>query len=319
MWTPWALACASAAAAPAAPAPSRWASGTSLGLNAHELIQPTRADGAGDEPPTAPGPAGGAPGDPAAPGVAPDLTPDPAASRWIVRFQPRLWFAGLTGELTLPNTATGVSDSVELADIDLNNTVLNPSGEFNIQADKFLFSFTAASIQTSRGAAAPAALQLGSVAAAPGDRLETDLEFNTLHASLTYRLLEHDFGTAGRTVFRANLGGGVRYTEFDILLTNTTSGGALRTSPDFFELLAVAKTELQLAERFSIDLELAAGGLADSASFDLTVGFSWRPVDFIAGQIGYRILFLTASEGDAANFDFTGSAAGLFGAIVVRF
>lgn len=312
-----ALACAPAAAAPEAAPPNRWTSGTSLGLNAHELLQPTQAGTSGAQPQAAATPA-----ESAEPVAGPDLSPGPAASRWVVRFQPRLWFAGLTGELTLPNTsgaAGGLSDTIELADIDLNNTVLNPSGELNIQAERFLFSFTAASIQTSRGAAAPAALQLGSVAAAAGDALETDLEFNTFHASLTYRLIEHDFGTAGRTVFRANLGGGVRFSEFDILLTNTTTGSVLRSNPEFFELLAVAKTELQLAERFSIDLELAGGGLADSASFDLTVGFSWRPVDFIAGQIGYRILFLTASEGQEGDFEFTGSAAGLFGAIVVRF
>jgi hypothetical protein len=84
------------------------------------------------------------------------------------------------------------------------------------------------------------------------------------------------------------------------------------------------RAELEVYRDFSIELEVSAGGWGDSSnsviSIDTLLGFTWRPIDGVGVQIGWRQLAYDLSNGDGAGeFEYSGRLAGLFLGVDFRF
>ncbi len=277
-------------------------------------------------------PALAAPADPA-----PATTPAPAAPDWpaltnpddyTVQAQVRMWYLSPAGKLSLPSTNGASGAYMRTNDLDLDQPRISPYGEVSMKADAWRFTFSGANYDLSHSATAPVAFTLGSTPVAGGSAYRMDFDYSTFNLSVGYRFCDYDFGKegggeAGRHVLRIEGVGGVRFHDVDIRITNIL-GNTSGTDQFFGEVIAGARAELQLARDFSIDLELTAGGMPIDGhsvySIDVAVGFSWRIVDGLAAQIGWRQLaFDLEDDSGPRQFKYEGTLAGLFAGVVIRF
>ncbi len=270
--------------------------------------------------------------EPAPPADAAPAAPDwPALANpddYTVQAQVRMWYLSPAGKLGLPSTNGAAGAYMRTNDLDLDQPRISPFAEVSMKAAAWRFTFSGANYDLSHNATAPFAFTLGSTPVAGGTAFRMDFDYSTFNLTVGYRFCDYDFGKegggeAGRHVLRIEGVGGVRFHDVGIRITNTldnTSG----TNQFFGEAIAGARAELQLARDFSIDLELTGGGMPIDGhsvySIDVAVGFSWRIVDGIAAQIGWRQLaFDLEDDSGARQFKYEGTLAGLFAGVVIRF
>jgi len=79
-----------------------------------------------------------------------------------------------------------------------------------------------------------------------------------------------------------------------------------------------------LYEQIDIDLEVNVGaapfGDHSSSSWDAMLGFTWRPIENLGVQIGFRNISFNLENGDGADeFAWDGALAGLFAGVVLKF
>ncbi len=270
---------------------------------------------------------------------APALAVEPAASApewpdlsrpddYTVQAQVRAWYLSPAGKLSLPSSTGTAGGYIRTNDLDLDQPRVSPFGEVSIKADAWRFTFSGATYDLTHSAAAPFAFTLGSTPVAGGAAFRMNFDYSTFNLSAGYRFYEYDFGKEGggeahRHVLRVEGVGGVRFHDVDIRITNAV-GNTSGTQQFYGEVFAGARAELQLARDFSIDLELTGGGLPGEDhsvySVDVAVGFSWRVVDGVAAQIGWRQLAFNMEDGSGPGmFKYDGTLAGLFAGVVIRF
>ncbi len=247
---------------------------------------------------------------------------------YVVRLQPRVWYVSPGGKLSLPSTTGVAGGYIRTNDLDLDQPRISPYAEMSIKADNWRFTFSGADYSLSHDTTAPFTFTLGGTTVAGGAAFHTDFDFATFSLSAAYRFYEIDFGAEGgdeadQYVLRVEAVGGVRLYDLDIRITNAL-GNTSGTDQFYGEPFAGARAEFQIARDFSIDVELTAGGLpAEDHSvyaFDIAVGFSWRPVDGVAAQIGWRQLaFSMEDDNGPRRFKYEGTLAGLFAGVVIRF
>ncbi|MFN0011490.1 MAG: hypothetical protein ACKVS8_07585 [Phycisphaerales bacterium] len=268
----------------------------------------------------------------AAQAPAPDAGPEwpdmASPNDYVVQLQPRVWYVSPGGKLSLPSTTGVAGGYIRTNDLDLDQPRISPYAEMSIKADAWRFTFSGADYSLSHDATAPFAFTLGSTPVAGGAAFHTDFDFATFNLSAAYRFYEIDFGAEGgdaadQYVLRLEALGGIRFYDLDIRIRNTL-GSTSGTDQFYGEPFAGARTEFQIARDFSIDLELTAGGLPvedhSVYSIDVAVGFSWRPVDAVAVQIGWRQLaFSMEDDSGPRQFKYEGTLAGLFAGVVIRF
>ena len=250
---------------------------------------------------------------------------DPDA--WRVQVQPRAWYVSPAGKIRLPSTGAA-SGKIKVETFDLDSPRASAYGEIALKSGPWRFAFSAAGYSVERSNTATSSFQIGSAAVAPGNLLQSSFEYTMAQGSVGYRVCEHDFGAAdqnpGRTVLRLEVMGGARIHDLDVRVTRLTPTVlASSADPFYVEPFVGTRAELQVIRDFSIDLELSAGGLPveDSVySFDIAVGFTWRPIDGLGVQIGWRQLYVDLQEGKGAQqFEYTGTMAGLFAGVTLRF
>lgn len=246
---------------------------------------------------------------------------------WTLQVQPRLWYVSPAGKLALPST-TAQSQKVRIENFDLDSPQVSAFGEIALRGGPWRFAFSGAHYSEERSTTAGGAFQIGSAAVAAGNLLNSRFEYSTAQLSVAYRLYEHDFsaadGSPGRTVLRLDPLLGVRFHDVDIEVTRVTPTVVTsRADPFYAEIYAGARAELQVIRDFSIDLELSAGGLPveDSIySVDVAVGFTWRPVEALGVQIGWRQLLVSMEEDEGLQkFEYDGTLAGLYAGLTIRF
>lgn len=260
-----------------------------------------------------------APAEPAAAATPKPEEPLPALAgdRWMIRLSPRVWYVAPSGDVRLP----GSSDEVDVRDLDIDEPTLQPMGEANVQAGNFIFSFSGGAASTHSDGAADSGFTLGGISVSSGDGYDMDMDLLTFNLTAGYKVWQHVFQESprpGEHVLRVWLVGGARLNDLDMDLS---SGGSSASSSDvWFDIIGGVRIEAQLFECFSLDLEVNAGGMTDSLSADLTLGLSWRPVDWAAIQGGYRILFMDYQDGSGSDqSSFSGSMAGMFFGATLRF
>lgn len=250
--------------------------------------------------------------------------------RWTVQIQPRAWFVAPSGRLQLPSTTTA-GDRVRLETLNIDTPRISPYGEVSIRADKLRFIFSGAAFDIDRSATAGAAFRLGDVSVGVGESVRTEYDLALFQGGVGYRFYSYDFGAAsdqgrgepGRTVLHLEGLAGVRLYDLDITVSGPAA--ATTTSEQFFgEAFGGARAEFQIIRDFTIDLELTGGGYADSdrsvLSVDVAVGFTWRPVEAVGVQIGWRQLAFDLEDGEGAQkFEHPGRVAGVFFGLTLRF
>ncbi len=255
----------------------------------------------------------------------PTLT-DPYA--YTVQVQPRAWYVSPAGKLTLPSSTPAAGGNIRLNDLNLDQPRVSPFGEISLKADEWRFTLSGANYEITHDATAPFAFTLGSTPVAGGAAFRMNFDYAMFGANVGYRFYTHDFGKQGggtpdAYVLRLEAVGGLRLHDLDIRITNAL-GATSGTDQFYGELIAGARAELQLARDFSIDLELTGGGLPGEDhtvySLDVAVGFTWRVLDGVGAQIGWRQLAVSL-EDDAGprQFKYVGTLAGLFAGVVIRF
>ncbi len=268
--------------------------------------------------------------DPAAPDAGTDGEPviEALSPDWTIRLEPYVGFIAPAGDVRLPST-TVRGGKFELADLNLDSPRVAPVGRIQAKRGKWRFALTGLGFNADdEGSTQTTAGQLGAITVAAGDRLVSDLSYESFDLVAGYRIWSHtsDTNDAGRVRFGAgvDLIGGLRFHHADFNIRNTPAsapppGAVLRASADefFAEPVIGARLDLAIDERFGIEVESLAGGFGvgdrTSGSFSIDAGFAYRPVHWAGVKVGYRLLVFGLNDGDGADeFEWSGSMAGLY-------
>lgn len=247
---------------------------------------------------------------------------------FTVQIEPKMWYVAPSGDLTLPAgpAFADAGDSVRLKTLDLDAPRISPAGDLAIVVDAWRFSLSGASFSADRDRVVVGrSFRLGNVQAAPGSAVAAQMDFTTAEFTFGREFWSPDFSESSLPVrWRFSWLAGARMydTSFEV----RDLGSSARSSADefFLEPIVGARSDLDLAEDFSIVLQVSGGGFAwserSSFSFDIAAGFQWRPLDWLGLQIGYRQLAFTLSaEEDREEFEYDGRLAGLFAGVTLRF
>ncbi len=225
-----------------------------------------------------------------------DSTPIDAAPQWAdwtIRVEPMVWAPALRGDIKMPGAAF-----VDVEAINADGVEVTPAGRVTIRADKWSFLFR------------------GFAFALDNDATTFDLSGFDLAAGYSVWTPINDTENEVRLAF--DLFGGARIHSLD------ASIGAADSDNTWFEPIGGARVNLDLPHRFDIILSVDGGGFTSgsdsSYSVDITIAFSWMPLQNVGLEIGFRHLQMDLIEGEGTDeFEFDGALAGLFGAVVFRF
>lgn len=253
--------------------------------------------------------------------------------RWHLSAEIGAWYVAPGGDLNLPQSGPGPqAPQTFVSDINMDSPRLSPSAEINLTKGKgdgawgvnargFLFASSERAFEASYSG------RLGDLIFASGESLQSSLDFGTFELEGTRRwdLPTSDAATILPSV---DLVGGARaYTvDWKVERRAPSGGGAVDVAQfdgEFVEGYVGAKLRLELAHNFTIDVlnTFGWGPFDNSAySWDIILGFQWRPSEHLGVQIGYRQLLFSLESGDGSGaFKYSGALAGLYGGIVVAF
>ncbi len=259
--------------------------------------------------------------------------------RWTVQFEPSAWWTSPGGRLRLPGTSggggeggSGGGDEVRLERLNLDTPRFSPLGEVHINADPWLVSFSGAAYSLSRDETfADRTFRIGDVSVTEGDLLDVDFDYASAELTVGRRIYHRDFLTLSAdpamgtpialTIYAL---GGVRLYDIDVSVRNASAGGISASQQFFVEPILGAKAVAEVAEDFTIDLQVSGGFYADSdrsaSSLDISLAFTWRPHENVGVQLGWRQLLSWLEDGEGAGeFSFNGGLAGLYTGVVVSF
>lgn len=260
-----------------------------------------------------------------------DETPLGGTDDWTVRFEPAVWFVGASGDLRLPGTeASGNGQKLDMGDLNLDSPRASPFGELHLKREPWRITLSALAFSTGDRDFAPGGPgQLGPIAYDAGDVLDLSMEYVTFAATGGYEFLTAERGSTddGGVQLRSRLVGfaGARFHDVDFDASLQTPGGASADADSLFaEPIVGLRWELDIHARFTIDVVGAAGafgwGGQSSWSADILAGFTWRPVENLGVQIGYRQLIVGLKDGDdPQQLEWRGGLAGLYAGAVLRF
>lgn len=258
---------------------------------------------------------------------------------WTVQIEPSMWYVAPSGKVRLPvNSGTGpggfttAGDEMKVERLNLDSTRLLPAGEFHLSSDRWRFSFSAATFNVdAESTSADSSFRLGAVEVAEGDPIDASMDFTTAELTVGYRFAGRDFRFCTEdgafcidAALRVYALAGARIYDVSFDLTNRDSGASAAAAEFFGEPIIGLRAETEFADQFTLDLQVAGGGFADSDrssySFDIMAGFHWRPTDHVGVQIGYRQLLFDLTDGDELDeFSYGGRLAGLFAGLTIRF
>ncbi len=254
--------------------------------------------------------------------------PAPEESRLHLRFEPAAYYVSPGGDIKLPRSSGGESNSIPVEAINMDEPHLAPMGELEVWKGRWggrVRGFWLSSSEQSFTANSD--FQLGELAFAPGDTGESSLDFGSLAFEARYAILDNPQrprtdrpGYVFRT--RIELLAGLRLYDLDWSVSDGSSSTGYDGS--FFEPFGGAKFSLELYEQVDIDLQVSLGGWgggdSNSFTYEILVGFTWRPIENLGVQVGYQRLGFTLEDGENDDqFEFDGAMSGLYFGAVFQF
>lgn len=263
----------------------------------------------------------------------PDPVSEYAGPEWTIRVEPALAYLAPAGDLRLPSSTTRGGE-FELDELNLDSPRLAPFGRLLVARHRWRFGVSGLGFSASdRGATATGPGQIGGAAFVAGDRLVSDLSYQTFDLTVGYRLLHRasDLNDDGvpRVEGGLDLVGGLRFhhVNFETRVDAVVAAGVV-TAADADELFAEPiiglRADADFARTFGIDAEALVGGFSTgdrtSISGSIDVGFVYRPIPEVGLRVGYHLLILDLQDGEGAEeFDWRGSVAGLYWGVQVSF
>jgi len=242
---------------------------------------------------------------------------------WSVRITPRAWFVAPAGDLELPGVG---GQTVTLDTLNLDSTRIQPAGQVDLQSERWMIALGGSTSSSETVRVARAAFQLGSTSVAAGQAFNASFDYTTVQALVGYRLWEYNLDAqktedAGDTRLRFFVLGGARLHDVEASIERPgVAGTRSESSLTTVSLIASTRLQLMFARDFSIEVDLSAGGLHDSSTFDINACISYQPVDWFAAQFGYRHLEVSAQSGSGSSrFQWDGSVAGIYAGVIFKF
>lgn len=241
---------------------------------------------------------------------------------WTFQFEPSAWYAGLGGKIRIAGAPAG-TDRVRINDLNLDSPKLTPAGELHLRTGDWRFSFGGFWFNQSESNTMAVGGQLGAIAFAPGDVVRSEYSHDSYEPQIGYEIWRRDPQPGDATKFlpRVEVFAGARIDDIEFRFQRAAA--TARQHETFGQVIAGVKGSMDIADQFSIDLQIGAGGWPGGQrafSWDIMVGFMWRPIENVGVQVGYRNLFSEFKSGDDANrFSYQGATAGLYFGAVVRF
>lgn len=258
----------------------------------------------------------------------PTQPPDERLTNWYLQVEVMGRYTAPAGEIRLPG-GTSRGTLVDLADLDLEGPRLMPgfdislrNGPWRVNAIGLFYDID------DRTARAEEDLTLGRVFVAEGQRSSvshtyTQLDFRVARTILDEPISPRTDYEGHRVRVRVDAEVGLRVYDFEFEVENLDTGETATDDRTFFEPHAGFKGALNIFEDVTIDLYTNFGAWpidATTFSWDIGVGFQWRPVDHVGVQIGYRSTIFRLNEGSGTNeFEWNGSYQGLYAGLQFRF
>ncbi|MCA9287869.1 MAG: hypothetical protein KDA05_04745 [Phycisphaerales bacterium] len=263
---------------------------------------------------------------------------------WTVRLEPAYWYAAPRGDVTIRGSEGPVSfeggtfgdeSDVDLFDLDADDPTGALLSRAHIANGRWRFTLGGTYL-TEDGSSGPTeAGRIGDAFFVPGDRVETDFTFWTIEASAAYAILHGPLpgerGDPDRLRYALELLGGARVESIDFDLDVTPGAGSrppelglsASASDVFAQPIVGARLSLDLFREVTVEVGATVGyfgwtNTQTTTTWDVLAAISWRPVEHVGVEFGYRNLGLSA-EGHESDLEFTGSAAGVFDGVVVEF
>jgi hypothetical protein len=250
----------------------------------------------------------------------------PAPDRYTFRFEPSVLYGAPGGELLLPGSPAGTVKA-ELADLDLDEPRMSPYGELHLRTGDWRVTMSAFVVSLNDVATtATVASQLGPVPIAPGDRIVSSMDFSMGELLVARQLGQPErFNGAFDIDFAMGFEafGGLRF--YHVAFDFTAPAGSVSADELFIHPIAGGKVTMNVLRKFDIDLQVAIGGFPtggdrSSISVEILNGYTYRPIENVGVQIGYRLSFYSLRNGSGTSeFDYSGAVAGVFAGVVVRF
>lgn len=250
-------------------------------------------------------------------------------TNWHVQVEVMARYTAPAGEIRLPGGSARGS-LVDLEDLDVNGPRLMPGFDISLRKDEWRINAIGLFYDIDdRVATAEEDFQLGRVFIADGQRSSVSHTYAQLDFRLARTILDTPISPItdrhGHKVrFRLDAEVGLRIYDFEFEVANLDTGGATFTDDrTFFEPHAGFKAAFNIYEDITVDLYTNFGAWpfdTQAFSWDIGVGFQWRPVDYFGVQIGYRSTIFRLNEGSGVNeFEWAGSYQGLHAGLQFRF
>lgn len=243
-------------------------------------------------------------------------------TQWAVAFEPVFWYPGIDGDIQV----AGSTAAPDIEDLELDDNDATPAFEAMLRSGPHTVRVSGFIFEESDSETARLPVDIGAVSLNTGDAFSGEIDYSAFEATYGHRIWDKTFRAEGDPVvhLRLNAYGGFRI--YDLELSVTPLGGqGLSEDETWVDLIGGLRLEAEFTEEFSFDLAVDAGGFAiddeESTSVNIVTGFQWRPRPNIGAQIGWRFLFADFNDGEGGDqeFDFSGSIAGLYAGVVLRF
>jgi hypothetical protein len=251
--------------------------------------------------------------------------------RWSLRVEAGAWFVGLAGDATFSRTnpGAGSNQSVDVSELGMDGSRFSPLGEVHLMRGNWRWTARGMLYASDQTVVSEGAGQVGDLAFGAGETIRTSLDFSSYQFEGAYQFAEWEKNPldGGGYAVRSRLDAvfGLRMYDVEFELTSLTGAGTPEVSDEFFvEPQLGLQWTMELYEQLDVETQIMLGAMpadeVQSSSLDFMVGFTWRPTDHVGLQIGYRALFFSFSNEEAAErYEFDGSLQGLYGGIVITF
>jgi hypothetical protein len=240
-------------------------------------------------------------------------------STYTFRIDARAWYVSVAADIQ----AAGSTQEADLSDLNADSPRISPLVDVTLQTQDqiYLLRLNASAFDIDRSTIADSTIQVGTINAAPGSTLSTDLSLDTFQALAGARIYFYNFDDpTNDNTFALRALAGLRMYNLDLLITS--GANTVDADATFVELVAGGIGEFRFGRDWSIEVHMLAGGFGGdraTTSFDVGAAFTYTlpSLRSLSAQIGYRLIINNLEDAD--NIEFNGSQAGLFAGLSLRF